>query len=70
MCTLTSWALTRSSCLTSVIHQIGKIKDIYQSGPRKEDIALKVVWYYRPEEAFGGRKVCMGAWMSRAWFSV
>ena len=37
--------------------QIGKIQEIYQSGPKKDDITLKVLWYYRPEEALGGRKV-------------
>lgn len=36
--------------------QIGKIVDIYQASSREDDVAVKVVWYYRPEEALGGRK--------------
>lgn len=37
--------------------QIGKIVDIEQFGPKPDDVKLDVVWYYRPEEALGGRKV-------------
>ena len=37
--------------------QIGKIQEIYQCGNKKDDVSLKVLWYYRPEEALGGRKV-------------
>lgn len=39
---------------------IGKIIDITQSGSHDDDIAVKVVWYYRPEEALGGRKAFHG----------
>lgn len=45
--------------------QIGRIKHLYQS--RKddpEDVKVEVAWFYRPEEAVGGRKVsqlCMHA---------
>ena len=32
--------------------------EIYQqAGAKKDEILLKVLWYYRPEEALGGRKV-------------
>ncbi len=37
--------------------QIGKIQEIFQApGPKKDDVRLRVLWYYRPEEALGGRK--------------
>ncbi len=42
---------------------IGKIKEIWQTPPSKggavdDDTSLVVSWFYRPEEAVGGRKVC------------
>lgn len=39
---------------------IGKILEIKPQGPGKDDVALKVCWYYRPEEALGGRKAFHG----------
>jgi hypothetical protein len=39
---------------------IGKIQEMYQRSSKKNDILLKVVWYYRPEEALGGRKIFHG----------
>lgn len=39
----------------SVLHlQVGKIKDITQSG---RTVKVQMAWFYRPEEAQGGRKV-------------
>eukprot|EP00955_Chlamydomonas_euryale_P104022 365535-Chlamydomonas_euryale.AAC.58 len=40
--------------------QIGKIVEIQQFGPKPDDIKINVVWYYRPEEALGGRKAFHG----------
>ena len=34
--------------------QVGKIKDITQSG---RTVKVQMAWFYRPEEAQGGRKV-------------
>lgn len=36
---------------------IGKIKEIKQSTSDPEEVELSVSWFYRPEEAVGGRKV-------------
>jgi hypothetical protein len=37
--------------------QIGRIKKISQSTSEPQDVELEVTWFYRPEEAVGGRKV-------------
>mmetsp|Transcript_19233 Transcript_19233/g.33173 ORF Transcript_19233/g.33173 Transcript_19233/m.33173 type:complete len:204 (-) Transcript_19233:872-1483(-) len=45
---------------TNVLPYIGKfISGVYLSNS-KDDIELTVAWYYRPEEAVGGRKVFHG----------
>lgn len=36
------------------ISQIGRVKDIFQTD---KGVEVQVAWYYRPEEAVGGRKV-------------
>eukprot|EP00798_Chlamydomonas_sp_ICE-L_P021538 gene21538-28530_t len=40
---------------------IGKIKEIWRTGSDDEAIELVLSWYYRPEEAVGGRKEFHGA---------
>lgn len=35
--------------------QVGIIREITEKGKKSE---LMLAWYYRPEEAMGGRKVC------------
>jgi hypothetical protein len=39
--------------------QVGKIKDITQSG---RAVKVQMAWFYRPEEAQGGRKVWLSMW--------
>mmetsp|Transcript_31068 Transcript_31068/g.68974 ORF Transcript_31068/g.68974 Transcript_31068/m.68974 type:complete len:203 (+) Transcript_31068:257-865(+) len=39
---------------------IGKIREIVQRGTTEADIEIKVTWFYRPEEAVGGRKAFHG----------
>ena len=36
---------------------IGKIKEIWKAGGDDDELNLVVSWFYRPEEAVGGRKV-------------
>ena len=36
--------------------QVGRIKDIRAMG-KSGQIQVQVAWFYRPEEAMGGRKV-------------
>lgn len=36
--------------------QIGRIKHFF-AGRDNEDVTVEVTWFYRPEEAVGGRKV-------------
>jgi hypothetical protein len=38
----------------AAVAQVGKIKDITQSG---RTVKVQMAWFYRPEEAQGGRKV-------------
>lgn len=39
---------------------IGRVKEILQASNHEEDIKILVSWYYRPEEAVGGRKAFHG----------
>ena len=47
------WVLTR----LTLPAQIGKIKEALQDPTDDEHVELKLCWFYRPEEAVGGRKV-------------
>lgn len=48
--------LSPSSCCTRCCLQIGKVLAIIKPD-NGDEIQLKVNWFYRPEEAVGGRKV-------------
>lgn len=37
--------------------QIARIRKLIQIGAEPEQVELEVTWFYRPEEAIGGRKV-------------
>lgn len=46
--------------------QVGKIVHIIQPDDASE-VQLYVSWFYRPEEAFGGRKVCLIQQLPAPW---
>ncbi|KAG2433067.1 hypothetical protein HYH02_012771 [Chlamydomonas schloesseri] len=39
---------------------IARIRKLIQIGPEPEQVELEVTWFYRPEEAIGGRKAFHG----------
>lgn len=47
------------ACPSNVVRllQVAKIKRLFQISSDPQDVELEVSWFYRPEEAVGGRKV-------------